>query len=481
MNRLESSEQKSSHARTWLLIIIALSLLGLLASMYLSYVHWSVHNLPGHSSGCAINQKINCDTVALSRYSTVLAGISNSVWTGLYYIMLIALCVLGLLEKKSHWPLGLIGILNLFSVFVSVILLLISELIIQSFCIYCVCLSLINVLTGLVWILGPRPDGVSKSSAAGFWMLGPQLGFTIFSVGFSTTAFEARVLWLVWLLLTGVWIFLLRKGSPRTWTGFPIRAWQDVRTLLERPKKAAVFSLLFFCLALAVLLFAPKTVFDDSQFIAEGVQDIHFGKTEDGHNWIGALEPEITITEYSDYQCPFCRMAHEVVRQLVREQKDQLRIVHVHVPLDHNCNPMITKPFHPNACNCARAAVCADEQGRFWQMNDALFVRQCNLDANGLAMLAQNLGMQLELFRYCMQSISAEQKVRDDIRKCQKVAKECVKMGKGFATPMFQVAGEVIIGYKNKAFWDEKITSIRKNQSDPRKSKLPHSSAGLKP
>lgn len=83
----------------------------------------------------------------------------------------------------------------------------------------------------------------------------------------------------------------------------------------------------------------------------------------------------LTIVEYSDHECPYCARAHAGLRAAVARRPD-IRIEHRNFPLDPSCNPAVRPPFHRDACALARAAICAGEQGRLRQMNDALYANR---------------------------------------------------------------------------------------------------------
>ena len=131
------------------------------------------------------------------------------------------------------------------------------------------------------------------------------------------------------------------------------------------------------------------------------------GTTPDGHAWIGAATPLVTIVEFSDYQCPFCARAHASLRALVSEQPRQLRLVHRHFPLDQACNPIVTRPFHPRACEYARLAACAGQQGRFWPANDWLYAHAHDEPAPDAAAVARATELDLELLSECIEGDAA--------------------------------------------------------------------------
>jgi len=95
--------------------------------------------------------------------------------------------------------------------------------------------------------------------------------------------------------------------------------------------------------------------------------------TEDGHPWIGAPNPVVEITEFADYQCFQCWKMHQVLRRIVAEFPDKVRLVHVHYPMDHTVNPIVHEPFHIGSARMAEMAIYAMKRGKFWEMNDYLY------------------------------------------------------------------------------------------------------------
>ncbi|MGI8424990.1 MAG: DsbA family protein [Chloroflexota bacterium] len=91
----------------------------------------------------------------------------------------------------------------------------------------------------------------------------------------------------------------------------------------------------------------------------------------------GSPRAKVTIAEFSDFQCPFCRRwTQENVARLRAQFGPDLALAFLHFPIGS---------IHPNAGNASAAAVCAGEQGRFWQMHDLLFAQQAewaNLQPN---------------------------------------------------------------------------------------------------
>ena len=110
------------------------------------------------------------------------------------------------------------------------------------------------------------------------------------------------------------------------------------------------------------------------------------------------LAADRVVVEFSDYECPFCARAHEQLA-LLRAARPDLEIVRRHFPLDAACNPAVKRSIHPSACGLARAAICADAQGRFPQMDDALFKNQ--QAGEPVSRLAAGIGLDVPAFEAC--------------------------------------------------------------------------------
>jgi protein-disulfide isomerase len=107
----------------------------------------------------------------------------------------------------------------------------------------------------------------------------------------------------------------------------------------------------------------------------------------------GKPDARITIVEFADFQCPFCREAESSLQTVIDKYPNDVRLVFRHMPL---------ADLHPNAVEAARAAICADQQGRFWDMHDAMFKDQSALGADALKTTATRLGLDSQRFSTCL-------------------------------------------------------------------------------
>lgn len=101
----------------------------------------------------------------------------------------------------------------------------------------------------------------------------------------------------------------------------------------------------------------------------------------------GASNPVVTIVEYGDYQCPYCRQAYPVVKQLLADHADQVRLVFRNFPLTD---------LHPEALNAAVVAEFAAEGGKFWQAHDLLYQHQNRLGRELYTEIVTELGLSLD-------------------------------------------------------------------------------------
>lgn len=108
----------------------------------------------------------------------------------------------------------------------------------------------------------------------------------------------------------------------------------------------------------------------------------------------GPKDAPVTIIEYSDFQCPYCQRAEETARQVFDAYEGKVRIVFKQFPLS----------FHPNARNAANASLCANEEGKFWEMHDLLFKNQDKLSVDDLKKYAKQLRLDTKTFDSCLES-----------------------------------------------------------------------------
>lgn len=109
--------------------------------------------------------------------------------------------------------------------------------------------------------------------------------------------------------------------------------------------------------------------------------------TDPDRHVLGDPDAPVTVVEYGDLECPYCRDAEPVLRRLVEESEGRVRLVWRHFPLFQ---------VHPHALAAALAAEAAGAHGQFWEMQRLLFSRQDALTDDDLAAYARELGIEPE-------------------------------------------------------------------------------------
>jgi protein-disulfide isomerase len=119
----------------------------------------------------------------------------------------------------------------------------------------------------------------------------------------------------------------------------------------------------------------------------------------------GSATASVTLVEYGEYECPYCRAAVPIVQELQGLLPDQLRFVFRHFPLEN---------LHPHARRAAAAAEAAAAQGRFFEMHDVLFEHQDALEDENLTGYAAQLGLDAARFREDLGSRAPSRRVSED-------------------------------------------------------------------
>jgi protein-disulfide isomerase len=167
----------------------------------------------------------------------------------------------------------------------------------------------------------------------------------------------------------------------------------------------------------------------------------HVSVASAGHPSTGARSAPVTIIEFSDFQCPFCRAAESSLRQVRAKYGEQIRLVYMDFPLR----------FHSHAMDAARAGHCAAEQDKFWQFHDALFLDQKKLDPDSLKQTAAKLGLDRDKFNTCFANDKHDAGIREDMA-------EGTALGVT-GTPTFFINGLELVGAQPPPKFDEVIDS----------------------
>ncbi len=124
----------------------------------------------------------------------------------------------------------------------------------------------------------------------------------------------------------------------------------------------------------------------------------------------GSPMAPVTLYEFSDFQCPHCKMAAPMLKKVVEESNGKVKLVFKQYPL----------PGHPKAREASKATIAAQKQGKFWEMHDLLFKNQDKLPTANFADYAKKIGLDVKRFEADMASKETEKKIDADIAEGRK-------------------------------------------------------------
>ena len=162
----------------------------------------------------------------------------------------------------------------------------------------------------------------------------------------------------------------------------------------------------------------------------------------------GPKNASVTIIEFSDYQCPFCQKAEDVVDQVMKTYADKVRLVYRDYPLS----------FHPNARPASEAAACANAQGKFWEYHAKLFHGD-GLEPEKLKTYADQVGLDRKKFDDCLEKKPFKAEIDKDVKDGEKAGVN--------GTPAFFINGRMLSGAqpfeKFKEVIDDELATATKS------------------
>ncbi|MGD0675925.1 MAG: thioredoxin domain-containing protein [Polyangiaceae bacterium] len=174
-----------------------------------------------------------------------------------------------------------------------------------------------------------------------------------------------------------------------------VSAWRFARARADRPvRMAAVAGVVSLGFAVALPLamgFWAQT--------STGLPGVIRQEMEGAHRGV------VTLVDFVDFECPFCRRMHAVLAPLVEKHAKRIRVLRRQVPLRS----------HPHALDAARAACCGERLGKGDAMADALFTAPVDdLTPSGCEELAVRLGLPRELYRACVADPKTDERIQAD-------------------------------------------------------------------
>jgi protein-disulfide isomerase/uncharacterized membrane protein len=357
MKYLTKDSKKSLPYQYYFIPILTLTLAGIADTIYLAFSHYKNYTDISYASFCAISKAINCDTVSQSPWS-ILLNVPVALWGLLGYSLFFIILIAARKNSENNLHLwSLLFVLALIYSLSAVFFGYISAIKIQSYCVMCLLSYAISLsLLFYSWIIRRR-------------------------------------------FCDGSLLISIKKSLSLI----------SDNTFL---KYSLITLFLFSC---TLNLFLPR--YWQYQF-SEPDNSLSTGKTEEGHPWIGAINPTLTIEEFSDYQCFQCAKMHHYLRWLVAKNPNKLRLVHRNYPMDHEVNPhIVPNPFHVGSARLALLSIAALDQDKFWEANDAIYKavreKKSEIDIRQIASQAETDPIALAERIYAKQTIKA---LETDIR-----------------------------------------------------------------
>lgn len=171
----------------------------------------------------------------------------------------------------------------------------------------------------------------------------------------------------------------------------------------------------------------------------------------------GPENAQVTIVEFSDFHCPFCKTVNPAIDELMKNYAGKIRLVWRHYPL----------PFHLGADRTAMASECAHDQGKFWPYHDKLFATQGeSRDDAALVKIAEEVGANKKQFQECLSSNKYKELVKADIAKGEASGVR--------GTPAFFFNGRLVTGARPyQSFADETDAAIDPSKRKPEPQQAP--------
>ncbi|MGE3843416.1 MAG: thioredoxin domain-containing protein [Vicinamibacterales bacterium] len=143
----------------------------------------------------------------------------------------------------------------------------------------------------------------------------------------------------------------------------------------------------------------------------------------------GDVNAPVTIVEFSDFHCPFCRRVQPTLLQLLTKYPGKVRIAYKDLPLDS---------LHPQAKRASEAARCARDQGKFWEYHDKIYAGNSDSSAENLRSMATAVGLDVAAFESCLATGQHRPGIQTDLTQASQLGLN--------GTPAFFINGRALSG-----------------------------------
>lgn len=375
--------------RIWAVAVLAL--IGTAIAIHLTIHYYDVHSgMVGFKSFCNISQKMNCDAIAASSYAQLFPGFPLSSFVAGWFA---ALFFVALFARNAFWrrdSLRVALFLSGFGTAASLYYLFIMAGVLNTFCLFCLVVDGINLAAlGLVLSMKSEWKSPHKMEIDKLKVLG----------GITAASLVAMVL--------------------------VLKSFDKIN--------------------------APSGMIDE--MIQKTVQSaaLPVGSGPE-YPSIGPSNAPVTIVEFSDFQCPYCKMGATLLNSVMYRHAGQIRVIFRNFPLDPNCNRLVKNMVHPVACEAARVAYCAHQQGKFEDVYQAIFENQASLSPGKPAELARAAGLDPQKLDACIKSEQTQLAITKDIEEGDRLGVQ--------STPTFFINGRKMEGMIPIPGWSKLIEKI---------------------
>lgn len=156
----------------------------------------------------------------------------------------------------------------------------------------------------------------------------------------------------------------------------------------------------------------------------------------------GLDDAKLQVVEFGDFRCPVCKKNYYIIRELTFKYPEKIQIIWKDYPV-----------IAEDSVDFALAGECANEQGKFWAFHDKVFQMQDELTLEDFSKVAQQIGVNEQLFNACLKSQEIYSRMQSDFIKGEEV---------GVAgTPTFIINGYKVQGYIPMEFWEDILESLK--------------------
>lgn len=386
-------------------LALLLSLLGVFLSFTLLSHYYGANDF----SAALCSTQGGCDSVAKSPYSN-LAGMPLALFGYLYFSFISVLFLHSLLHAEATKNFAFLFLLIVVACLIDIALFFIMTFVIVDFCSLCFSTYVINflLLFLLFFVLFRRPSRFDTQTQ---------------KFRFSFAALREQALTEIKDFFTpqnrniAVWFLLIIFLSGGLWANSYLASQKtqlisNTNGLSENEKKERD---------------ARWQIFLHEYKNAPEVSAQYLQPQGTYNNQKGSANAVLTIVEYSDFLCPYCKVASDYLKQVAELFGADVKIVHHNYPLDITCNSAMRKQMHQGSCLLAQAAVCAGEQKVFWPMYHLIFANQEFLSRGGVHQedvlnLAKVLReknavtIDSEVFKKCLQNSRSLQIIKQEVQ-----------------------------------------------------------------